>query len=134
MSRLRVGLWGILLLLSGCVSTPVASNNPPPDAPVAVSPEPEPAAAATAPVIAKPAFVLERSSTIQTSLKKWAENTGWVVVWHASHDFSVPAYTVIDAPDFVAAVSEVVHQLESQNIHIFATFYRGNLTVVVTDL
>jgi len=133
MSRTRAGLWVILLLLGGCVSTPEPSNPAPAEAPQVVGTDTD-AGADKAPVVAKPQFVLERASTIQASLKKWAERSGWVVVWHSTHDFSVPAYTVIDAPDFVTAVTEVVHQLESQNIHVFATFYRGNLTLVVSDL
>ncbi|WP_248885916.1 toxin co-regulated pilus biosynthesis Q family protein [Acidithiobacillus acidisediminis] len=80
---------------------------------------------------ASPVFVLNRGDLILTDLEKWAEQSGWTVVWQVPEDWTVPNTTTFSG-GFRKAVSQVIQALSANGANVHAVFHTANNTVVIS--
>ena len=68
---------------------------------------------------------------VRQDLTRWGDKSGWRVLWHLPHDWTVPADTDFDG-DFKDAASAVIRTLAEYGVVIRGQFYDGNRTLVVS--
>ncbi len=68
---------------------------------------------------------------VRHDLTAWGNKSGWQVLWHLPHDWTVPAHTDFDG-DFKDAASAVIRTLAENGVVIRGQFYDGNRTLVVS--
>lgn len=74
---------------------------------------------------------LKKGETIRSELSKWANDSGWALVWQLDKDWVVPADSVFTG-GFDSASANVIETLASNGVLIHANFYTANRTLVVT--
>lgn len=77
--------------------------------------------------------ILSSDKTLSESLKRWAKEEGWSLVWDAPFDFPFAAYSRYDS-DFQSALSKIVDGLKSSENPIKVTFYTENKVLRVTSV
>lgn len=100
-----------------------------PRATPAASPAIVPAAAAPSSETGR--WRLSAGHLVRQDLTSWGKKSGWQVLWHLPHDWTVPADTDFDG-DFKAAASAVIRTLAENGLVIRGQFYDGNRTLVVS--
>lgn len=68
---------------------------------------------------------------IRQDLAGWGKKSGWQVLWHLPHDWTVPTDTEFEG-DFKDAAGAVIRTLADNGLVIRGQFYDGNRTLVVS--
>jgi hypothetical protein len=92
---------------------------------------PEPPARALPPPPPPPTYTMAPGETLRTVLTRWADASGWQVVWEASHDYSLSAPARF-VGDFREATTRLMESLQSNGAPFGAELYNANRVVRVT--
>jgi hypothetical protein len=80
---------------------------------------------------ALPRFTIAPGETLRTVLTRWADASGWQLVWDASHDFSLSAPASFPG-DFREAATRLLESLQSNGAPFGAELYSANRVIRVT--
>lgn len=83
------------------------------------------------PALQEERWHLTAGHLVRQELTRWAERSGWKVLWHLQRDWAVPADTDFTG-DFKAAAAEVIRTLAENGVVIRGQFYDANKTLVVS--
>jgi hypothetical protein len=92
---------------------------------------PESPARALPPPPPPPTYTMAPGETLRTVLTRWADASGWQVVWEASHDYSLSAPARF-VGDFREATTRLMESLQSNGAPFGAELYNANRVVRVT--
>lgn len=70
----------------------------------------------------------ERDKTLKVALERWAQATGWRLLWELGVDYRIGAQARLHG-SFEEAVTAVMHNLHQAEVPPKAIFYRGNQVV-----
>jgi hypothetical protein len=102
-----------------------------PPAPESAEPRPARGSSGSAPPFALPRFTVNPGETLRGVLTRWADASGWQVVWEASNDYSLSAPASFPS-DFREATTRLMESLQSNGAPFGAELYNANRVVRVT--
>lgn len=83
------------------------------------------------PAVERERWQLVAGHLIRQDLAGWGKKSGWQVLWHLPHDWTVPTDTEFEG-DFKDAAGAVIRTLADNGLVIRGQFYDGNRTLVVS--
>ena len=75
-------------------------------------------------------WAADAGETVRSLMVKWAENSGWNVVWNLDRDYKLEAGVVFRG-NFLDVTAALVRSFARANPPPIATFYKGNRVIVV---
>jgi hypothetical protein len=78
-----------------------------------------------------PTYTMAPGETLRSVLTRWADASGWQVVWEASNDYSLSAPASFPS-DFREATTRLMESLQSNGAPFGAELYNANRVVRVT--
>lgn len=113
---------------------PAASKSAPPPgatAPVPAQSQATAPAEEEVPAVERERWQLLAGHLIRQDLISWGKKSGWQVLWHLPHDWTVPTDTEFEG-DFKDAAGAVIRTLAENGLVIRGQFFDGNRTLVVS--